>query len=334
MAFVRRQGEVRINCSTKVSDDRNRSSRCNALQAVENSISKAQPLQVAARAKEAVARYGDRGDRHRNESAAAGNRLTSLRLGEVSRPPERLRAASGGSLGGVRSSKLDRAVITGLYPLTCMALVKLVKQKYILAWSLCHLCTRLTLRFSPGCQSSTVLLPRANLRPRAEAHSQVGSLTARCGDEKGNQLIQLVWTAVAGVTFVWLARCRSHLVCGTRHVHEQAWRVTNSKLLVSIGGQPRLSLTHSLGLRSCAATAAIAWQGKWQTHFPLHKSPAIWFFGNIFRGCQLLNSITAPGCVEFGYKAFADCCPLQRIHANGGGVNQFRSATKFERFLF
>ena len=188
--------------------------------------------------------------RHRNKSAAASNLLTSLHQGDPMRWIE-------------RSSKVTP---------TCMALVKLVKPRFILAWSLCHLCTRLTLRFSPGCQSSTVLLPRANLRPRAEAHSQVGSLTARCGDEKGNQLIQLVWTAVAGVTFVWLARCRSHLVCGTRHVHEQAWRVTNSKLLVSIGGQPRLSLTHSLGLGSCAATAAIAWQGKWQTHFPLHKS--------------------------------------------------------------
>ena len=56
---------ARKDCSTKVSDDRNKSSRCNALQAAENSISKAQPLQMAARAKEAVARYGDRRDRHR-----------------------------------------------------------------------------------------------------------------------------------------------------------------------------------------------------------------------------------------------------------------------------
>ena len=53
-----------------------------------------------------------------------------------------------------------------------------------------------------------------------------------------------------------------------------------------------------------------------------------------FRGCQLLNSITAPGCVEFGYKAFADCCSLQWVHANGGGVNQFGSATKFGHYLF
>ena len=94
---------VRRDCSTKVSDDRNKSSRCNALQAAENSISKAQPLQMAARAKEAVARYGDRGNRHRNESAATGNQFTSLRLGEASHAhPKGSRATSDGSLGGVR----------------------------------------------------------------------------------------------------------------------------------------------------------------------------------------------------------------------------------------
>ena len=55
---------------------------------------------------------------------------------------------------------------------------------------------------------------------------------------------------------------------------------------------------------------------------------------NTFRGCQLLNSITVLGCIDFGYKAFADCCSLQWIQANGGGVNQFGSATKLGHCLF
>ena len=55
---------------------------------------------------------------------------------------------------------------------------------------------------------------------------------------------------------------------------------------------------------------------------------------NTVQGCQLLNCVTAPGCVEFGYKAFADCCSLQWVHANGGGVNEFGSATKFGHYLF
>ena len=33
--------------------------------------------------------------------------------------------------------------------------------------------------------------------------------------------------------------------------------------------------THSLGQEPCATTVAIAWQGKWQKHFLLHKSLAI-----------------------------------------------------------
>ena len=76
-----------------------------------------------------------------------------------------------------------------------------------------------------------------------------------------------IWTALAGVTF----ECWQGV--------SLFWWVTKSKLLISMGGRATLSLTHSLGQGSCAATAAIAWQGKWQTHFPLHKSPAIWFFG-------------------------------------------------------
>ena len=136
---------MRINCSAKVYDDRYRSSSCDALQALENSHSVAQPLQMTARAKEAVARLGYRGDRHRNESAAAGNLLTSLKQGEASHArPNGSRATSGRSLGGVHiSNEIYRAVIKGHYPPACMALVKLVKPRFILAWSLSHLCTRL-----------------------------------------------------------------------------------------------------------------------------------------------------------------------------------------------
>ena len=52
------------------------------------------------------------------------------------------------------------------------------------------------------------------------------------------------------------------------------------------------------------------------------------------RGCQLLNCVTAPGCVEFGYKAFADCCSLQWVYANGWRGESVGSATKFGQYLF
>ena len=42
---------------------------------------------------------------------------------------------------------------------------------------------------------------------------------------------------------------------------------------------------------------------------------------NAFRGCQLLNSVTAPGCMEFGYKAFAECSSLPWVFAIEGMAN-------------
>ena len=55
---------------------------------------------------------------------------------------------------------------------------------------------------------------------------------------------------------------------------------------------------------------------------------------NTFRGCQLLNSVTVPGCVEFGYEAFAECSSLQWVYATEGVANQFCSSTKFGHYLF
>ena len=48
----------------------------------------------------------------------------------------------------------------------------------------------------------------------------------------------------------------------------------------------------------------------------------------------MLNRVTAPGCVEFGYKAFAERSSLQWVHASEGVANQFCSSTKFGHYLF
>ena len=82
------------------------------------------------------------------------------------------------------------------------------------------------------------------------------------------------------------------------------------------------------------AIGAEAWQSCRHLRVVRMPSTVVRIADNTFRGCQLLNSITVPGCIEFGYKAFADCCSLQWIHANGGGANQFKSASKFGHHLF
>ena len=82
------------------------------------------------------------------------------------------------------------------------------------------------------------------------------------------------------------------------------------------------------------AIGAEAWQCCRHLRVVRMPSTVVRTAENTFRGCQLLNSITVPGCIDFGYKAFADCCSLQWIHANGGGVNHFGSATKLGHYLF
>ena len=66
----------------------------------------------------------------------AGNQQTSLKQGRQHTPAQKLLGRERQELGGRADvqNEMERAVITGHYPLTCMALVKQVKPKYVLAW--------------------------------------------------------------------------------------------------------------------------------------------------------------------------------------------------------
>ena len=77
-----------------------------------------------------------------------------------------------------------------------------------------------------------------------------------------------------------------------------------------------------------------AWQSCRQLRIVRMPASVVRIAENTFRSCHLLNRVTAPGCVEFGYKAFAECSSLQWVHASEGGANQFCSSTKFGRYLF
>ena len=79
---------------------------------------------------------------------------------------------------------------------------------------------------------------------------------------------------------------------------------------------------------------AEAWQCCQQLRIVKMPASVVRIADNTFRGCQLLNSVTAPGCAEFGYKAFAECSSLQCVHATEGVANQFCSSTKFGHYLF
>ena len=55
---------------------------------------------------------------------------------------------------------------------------------------------------------------------------------------------------------------------------------------------------------------------------------------NAFRDCKLLNIVLAPGCRDFGYKAFAECCSLQWVYALDGAANVFNGEANFGQYLF
>ena len=48
----------------------------------------------------------------------------------------------------------------------------------------------------------------------------------------------------------------------------------------------------------------------------------------------IVNSVAAPGCLDFGYKAFAECCSLQWVYASEGIANVFNSEAKLGQYLF
>ena len=99
----------------------------------------------------------------------------------------------------------------------------------------------------------------------------------------------------------------------------------------AFGAVPRLRhVSVESGIR---VVGAEAWQCCRQLRIVKMPVTVVCIADNAFRGCQLLNSVTAPGCVEFGYKAFAECSSLQWVYAAEGVANQFCSATKFGHYL-
>ena len=79
---------------------------------------------------------------------------------------------------------------------------------------------------------------------------------------------------------------------------------------------------------------AEAWQNCRQLRMVKLPATVVGISDNVFRDCKLLNSVLAPGCRDFGYKAFAECCSLQWMYASEGVANMFNSEAKFGQYLF
>ena len=66
---------------------------------------------------------------------------------------------------------------------------------------------------------------------------------------------------------------------------------------------------------------AEAWQNCRQLRIVKLPATVVGISDNAFRDCKLLNSVLAPGCLEFGYKAFAECCSSQWVYASDGVIH-------------
>ena len=90
-------------------------------------------------------------------------------------------------------------------------------------------------------------------------------------------------------------------------------------------GVPRLRhVSVESGIRLIGAEA---WQHCRQLRMVKLPVTVVDISDNAFRYCKLLNSVSAPGCRKFGYKAFAECCSLQWVYASEGVANWFSSET-------
>ena len=97
-------------------------------------------------------------------------------------------------------------------------------------------------------------------------------------------------------------------------------------------GVPRLRhVSVESGIRLIGAEA---WQNCRQLRIVKLPATVVGISDCVFRDCKPLNSVSAPGCREFGHKAFAECCSLQWVYASEGVANRFSNKATLGHYLF
>ena len=123
--------------------------------------------------------------------------------------------------------------------------------------------------------------------------------------------------------------------CPIHHIPLAVHVPMNPERSVSEGafaGVPRLRhVSVEPGIRFIKAEA---WQNCRQLRIVELPATVVGISDNVFRDCKLLNSVAAPGCLDFGYKAFVECCSLQWVYASEGIANAFKSEAKLGQYLF
>ena len=79
-----------------------------------------------------------------------------------------------------------------------------------------------------------------------------------------------------------------------------------------------------------------AWQGCQQLQMVKLPPSVISLEDGAFQGCYVLREITAPGCVQFSRRVFAECCSLSKVGIGNGedDTNVLAPGAQLGRFAF
>ena len=77
-----------------------------------------------------------------------------------------------------------------------------------------------------------------------------------------------------------------------------------------------------------------AWQGCQQLQIVKLPPAVISLEDGAFQGCYVLRQITAPGCVQFSRRVFAECCSLSRVGSDNETTNELAPGAQLGPFAF
>ena len=85
---------------------------------------------------------------------------------------------------------------------------------------------------------------------------------------------------------------------------------------------------------SCRQIGAAAWQSCHQLQIVKLPLPVVCLQNGAFQGCYALGQITAPGCVQFSRRVFAECCSLSIVGATSEAANVLAPGAQLGPFAF
>ena len=81
-------------------------------------------------------------------------------------------------------------------------------------------------------------------------------------------------------------------------------------------------------------TIGAVWQSCHQLQLVRLPTTVVCIKEGAFQGCHALTQVVAPGCVNFGRRAFAECCSLRCIRTDEGETNELAPGVQISPYAF